>query len=169
MTFSFPCRDCGHANDAEWSQIGKAIPCGGCGKTVTVPAPMETVGGPAEPVPAPVVRFRCPSCGRKFATKPEMAGKKIACNRCGAGVRVPGGDAADDVPSSSRPAMTAHAGAADATAPSRPDRGRAARGVVPPADEDDSTDSSLMFAEIASDEEVKSPRAPGRSCRRGPS
>lgn len=36
-----------------------------------------------------MVRFLCPACGRKYATKAELAGKKIRCNGCGAGVRVP--------------------------------------------------------------------------------
>jgi DNA-directed RNA polymerase subunit RPC12/RpoP len=68
---------------------------------------METIGT-AEP-PNPVVKFRCPACNRKFATKAALAGKKIRCNRCGAGVRVPERDpvywSADDptaAPESSR-------------------------------------------------------------------
>ena len=56
-------------------------------RTMTVPVPMETVG-PSAPPPC-AVAFKCPACGRKFSTKPEMAGKKIRCNGCGAGVRVP--------------------------------------------------------------------------------
>jgi DNA-directed RNA polymerase subunit RPC12/RpoP len=51
---------------------------------------METVGQPV--VRVLNLKFRCPSCGRKFATKPELAGQKIRCNRCGKGVRVPHGD-----------------------------------------------------------------------------
>ncbi|MFI5461315.1 MAG: hypothetical protein ACHRXM_38420, partial [Isosphaerales bacterium] len=72
------------------SQAGQKITCGGCGKPMTVPVPMETVGPAAEPARA--FRFNCPSCGRKFSTKPELAGKKIRCSGCGAGVRVPQGD-----------------------------------------------------------------------------
>jgi hypothetical protein len=51
---------------------------------------METVGEPFVRVLS--LKFACPSCGRKFATKPDLAGKKIRCNSCGAGVRVPQGD-----------------------------------------------------------------------------
>ncbi len=54
---------------------------------MTVPVPRETVGPPA-PSCRPGT-FRCPSCRRKFAIKRELAGKKIRCTGCGAGVRVP--------------------------------------------------------------------------------
>jgi DNA-directed RNA polymerase subunit RPC12/RpoP len=54
---------------------------------MTVPVPMDVVG-PAAPPPR-ATTFRCPSCRRKFSIKPELAGKKIRCTGCGAGVRVP--------------------------------------------------------------------------------
>jgi DNA-directed RNA polymerase subunit RPC12/RpoP len=57
---------------------------------MTVPVPMDVVG-PVTPPPR-ATTFRCPSCQRKFSTKPELAGKKIRCTRCGAGVRIPGSD-----------------------------------------------------------------------------
>jgi hypothetical protein len=119
---------------------------------------METVGPAAEP--APVVRFVCPACGRKFATKPEMAGKKIACNRCGAGVRVPGGDAAAVAPSSSRPATTARA-RTDETPPPRPDRGGAARDAVRPGADFESGDASPLLDDLVSIEEEDAPRGAG--------
>jgi hypothetical protein len=50
---------------------------------------LETVG--AVGVPETMLRFACPSCGRKFSTKARMAGRKVRCNGCGAGVRVPEG------------------------------------------------------------------------------
>jgi hypothetical protein len=91
MTFPLTCLACGHVDHVEWSQIGRKATCGGCRKTSIVPAPMETLGEPV--VRALCLKFACPSCGRKFATKPELAGKKIRCNRCGKGVRVPEGEA----------------------------------------------------------------------------
>jgi hypothetical protein len=36
------------------------------------------------------VKFACAACGRKYATRPELIGKKISCKGCGARVRVPG-------------------------------------------------------------------------------
>ena len=57
---------------------------------MTVPVPMDVVGPVTSPPRA--TTFRCPSCRRKFSTKPELAGKKIRCTGCGAGVRVPGGE-----------------------------------------------------------------------------
>ena len=105
MNIPCACQACGFVNEADWSQIGQWIPCLGCGKTLIVPAPMETIG-PEEP-PKAVVKFRCPSCNRKFATKPELAGKKIRCTGCGAGVRVPERDpvywSADDAQSPPQP------------------------------------------------------------------
>src|SRR5262245_61989602 len=102
MTFTFACQRCGHDNSVEWSQAGQRIGCGGCGMTLTVPAPREPVGEAVEP--AATLRFACPSCGRKFATKPDLAGKKIRCNNCGAGVRVPSGDTSPTA-GSPRPAL----------------------------------------------------------------
>ena len=90
MTFPFTCSACGYVNQFGWSQIGQKIQCAGCEKTMTVPVPMEAVGPATTPPRA--TTFRCPSCRRKFSTKPELAGKKIRCNGCGAGVRVPGGE-----------------------------------------------------------------------------
>jgi hypothetical protein len=90
MHFPFNCPGCGYENYAEWSQIGKQVVCGGCGRTATVPAPMEVVGGETESGLA--IRFTCPACGRNFATKPTLAGQKIRCTGCGGGVRVPGSE-----------------------------------------------------------------------------
>jgi DNA-directed RNA polymerase subunit RPC12/RpoP len=87
MNFPCTCKACGRVNQAEWSQIGQELECGGCGTRLTVPAPSETAGG--ADVPPAMVRFRCPGCGRKFATKAGLAGKKVRCSGCGAGVRVP--------------------------------------------------------------------------------
>jgi len=50
--------------------------------------------------------FACPACGRKYSSKPELAGKKIRCGGCGGGVRVPGGDAVVTAPTSSRTLKT---------------------------------------------------------------
>jgi hypothetical protein len=59
---------------------------------------METMGDAA---PAPrVLKFRCPACGRKFATKPELAGQKVRCSKCGAGVRIPWADEDSAAPTS---------------------------------------------------------------------
>jgi DNA-directed RNA polymerase subunit RPC12/RpoP len=91
MQFSFNCHACGREMVAEWSHIGQNVACAGCGKAMSVPAPMETAQG--ADATGMVVRFACPACGRKFATKPGLAGKKIRCNRCGGGVRVPTGEA----------------------------------------------------------------------------
>ena len=87
MKYSFNCTECSRVIHFEWSQVGRKISCEGCGQSLNVPAPMETIGEPdARPVR---LKFRCPSCRRKFSTKPDMAGEKIRCSGCGAGVRVP--------------------------------------------------------------------------------
>ena len=74
-----------------------------------------------------MVRFRCPSCRRKFATKAGLAGKKIRCTGCGAGVRVPEGDE-DTAAQPSRPAFPP-----GVDAPAATDRSRPARGLEPAA------------------------------------
>jgi hypothetical protein len=101
-------------NQFGWSQIGLRIACAGCAKSMTVPVPMETVG-PAVPRPRAFI-FRCPKCRRKFSTKPELAGKKIRCNGCGAGVRVPHDDEEPVVPASRTAAPSVY-GSDRATAP----------------------------------------------------
>ena len=107
MTFPFTCSACGHVNHFGWSQVGQKSSCGGCRRTITVPAPMETVGEAVPPPPA--LKFRCPSCNRKFATKPELAGQKVRCNGCGAGVRVPWADE-ESVNQTSRTGVKSYAG-----------------------------------------------------------
>jgi len=98
---------------------------------MTVPAPMETVGMAAPP--PRLLKFRCPSCRRKFATKPDLAGQKIRCNKCGAGVRVPWADEEANIPAPQFPAK-AYFGNNEATAPARPPRVDLLRADVPRAD-----------------------------------
>jgi hypothetical protein len=129
MTFPFTCSACGYANQFEWSQIGQRIRCGGCERPMTVPVPMETVG-PASPPPL-AVTFRCPSCQRKFSTKPEMAGKKIRCNGCGKGVRVPQDDL-EPVGQTSRTATNHDSASNEMRAPARGPRAQV--DVRPPAE-----------------------------------
>jgi DNA-directed RNA polymerase subunit RPC12/RpoP len=119
MNFPCDCPACGCANPVDFSEIGRRIYCRGCGTPMVVPAPMEVVG-PAAPPPA-IVKFRCAACRRKFATRADLADKKIRCNRCGAGVRVPSADGAVPV---GHAGATSHSGPvpihAATGAPTRP-------------------------------------------------
>jgi hypothetical protein len=99
MKFPVACCDCRYVNHFEWSQVGQKLECDGCGTPLTVPAPMETIADDTAPPPR-ALKFRCPSCRRKFATKPDMAGQKIRCTGCGAGVRVPWAEEPAETPSS---------------------------------------------------------------------
>jgi hypothetical protein len=146
--------------------VGQKITCGGCGKAIRVAAPREsapeTDADAAEP--APVVKFTCPLCGRKYATKPELAGKKIRCTGCGAGVRVPA--SSEDVSSTERsrsavsatpaPSASLKAGATRGGAAMAPsDQGIKARAPQPPdADESDAYSLSPL-EELASSDHVK--------------
>ena len=126
MTIPCTCPSCGRATAVEWSQIGKKIACGACGKGMTVPAPREIMD--EFQGPAPPMRIACPSCGRKYAIKPELAGKKIRCSGCGAGVRVPQeGDSV--LTQSSRPVLKAFGDDAS-TPPPRTVRARSAQPVA---------------------------------------
>jgi hypothetical protein len=116
---------------------------------------MEIVGPAAEPTAA--LRFTCPSCGRKYATKPGLAGKKIRCKGCGAGVRVPEGDA-NSIVEPSRPAMKTRGGTDDPTTPPRPARDNVAVAAVRPGADDGTGGSSSLLDELASLEGVKRPR-----------
>ena len=94
MKFPFAC-SCRYVNHFEWSQIGMQITCEGCGRSLTVPAPKDVLE--EAPPPPRNLKFRCPTCQRKFSTKPGLAGQKIRCSGCGAGVRVPWADEASDL------------------------------------------------------------------------
>jgi ribosomal protein S27E len=152
MTFPFTCSACGHVNHFGWSEAGQKITCAGCAKTMTAPVPMETVGEKSAPLPR-TFRFRCPSCGRKFSTKPELAGKKIRCNGCGAGIRVPQSEEGDAQPSGT--AIKTHPGSDDATVPPRPARTRTG---MSPEDRDDQSDVSPLLGELGWIEPAKRPR-----------
>jgi DNA-directed RNA polymerase subunit RPC12/RpoP len=105
MSSTLTCRACGHLNEFESSQPVNGSPCAECGKPLS-----------ATQSPTAALKFACPSCGRKFATKPELAGKKVKCNGCGAAVQVPGGKTASVASESSRPAMKTFGPASGATA-----------------------------------------------------
>ncbi|MEA2632204.1 MAG: hypothetical protein QOE66_2423, partial [Chloroflexota bacterium] len=137
MALTFACPQCGHNYRAEWGQVGREFHCSLCRTSMVVPAPAEPLSPPperpaggsvtpmvvppqVEPISPPpagpaggsvsFLRFACPGCGRRFATKPRLAGRPIRCGGCGAGVRIPGPDgepvvppAAAAVPASPRP------------------------------------------------------------------
>jgi DNA-directed RNA polymerase subunit RPC12/RpoP len=136
MTFPLPCIACGHVDHVAWSQIGQKATCGRCQRTSVVPAPSE----PALPAVARaiVVKFACPACGRKFATKPELAGQKIRCSRCGKGVRIPQGDT--NLVTTSAQSQTKSLVSDDSRAPlPRPASDISARAEVRPRANDDGT------------------------------
>ena len=157
MTFPFTCSACGFVNHFGWSQIGQKIACDGCEKSMTVPVPMEAVGPATSPPRA--TTFRCPSCRRKFSTKPEMAGKKIRCNGCGAGVRVPEGDQ-ESVGQTSRTGANCDSGTDEDNAPAQPARGsvRRDRGARGGRRRCDSTVAAARRARL--DRDGKAPQAP---------
>jgi DNA-directed RNA polymerase subunit RPC12/RpoP len=133
MRFPFNCLDCGHVNHAVWSQVGQQTECDRCGKSVTVPAPMETISEPQSEPPPQRLKFRCPSCRRKFSTKADMAGQKIRCTGCGAGVRVPWAEEASEMPSS-QPAVAVFAKSDEIAIASEPRRVDPVRPDVPRLD-----------------------------------
>jgi hypothetical protein len=103
-----------------------------------------------EMVKPAAVRFKCPSCGRKYATKPELAGKKIRCTACGVGVRVPG-NALASPGDSSQPALNVFdvADETSAATSSPPARSRA-------VGEDEG--SSSFIDKLAARERTKRPK-----------
>jgi DNA-directed RNA polymerase subunit RPC12/RpoP len=155
MTFPFTCSACGFVNQFGWSQIGQKIQCAGCEKTMTVPVPTDGVLPATTPPRA--TTFRCPSCQRKFATKPELAGKKIRCTGCGAGVRVPG-IAQESVSHASRTGASVHSRGTDVDAPRRPARGQAVPSTTNEATEQAVTGPSPLLDELGWIETAKRPR-----------
>ena len=115
----------------------------------------ETVDTASEPVS--FLRFACPACGRKFATKPELVGKKVRCSGCGAGVRVPEADGSPAAPSS-RPALKTYGATDQPRTRTLPAQKPAERAVARPvADQETGTPSSLLD-DLTSIEGVKRPR-----------
>jgi hypothetical protein len=157
MKFPFTCSACGYINQFDWSQIGQRIACGGCEKTMTIPVPMETVGQPNPPPRA--VTFRCPSCRRKFSTKPELVGKKIRCNRCGKGVRVPRDDEESDG-QTSRTGTNDYAENDELVAPQRLVHSPSERGDARPETENSAIQASPLLNELGWIETAKRPKRP---------
>jgi hypothetical protein len=155
MTFPFTCSSCGCVNQFGWSQIGQMIQCAGCEKTMTVPVPTDAVGPATSPPRA--TTFRCPSCRRKFAIKPELAGKKIRCSGCGAGVRVPGSEQ-ESVSSTSRTGQSSQPRGNHADTPRRSARGLAAPIDAREAAGEGATRPSPLLDELGWIETAKRPR-----------
>ena len=66
-----------------------------------------------------MVKVQCGSCGKQFAAKPELAGKRVKCSGCGNPITVPAaaGAAAPAKPSPPRPKAAQHAAAQRPAAP----------------------------------------------------
>jgi hypothetical protein len=94
---------------------------------------METIAEPQTAPPPERLKFRCPSCRRKFSTKVEMAGQKIRCTGCGAGVRVPWAEEAAEMPSS-QPAVAVFARSDEISVAPEPRRVEPVRSDVPRLD-----------------------------------
>lgn len=141
MALQVTCRECGHVNHVDMSRSRQKYLCGGCGRMGTPPTAQTEADGSAE---RSVVRFKCPSCGLKYATKPDLAGKKIRCKGCGAGVRVPGSSIAAE---SSRSTMKTSGSSSHAMASKRPDKARVSS--------DGEDDNLSLLADLAALEGVK--------------
>jgi hypothetical protein len=56
-----------------------------------MPAPVAKK--PATPTPRLLLKpFRCPECGISLKARPELAGRKVKCSKCGKAVVVPAAD-----------------------------------------------------------------------------
>lgn len=91
MAFQVTCRECGHINQIATPIRPNNYICGECGITGSLPAAPESLGNSTRESTA---RFHCPSCGRKYAINPVLAGKKVRCKGCGEGVWIPGAESA---------------------------------------------------------------------------
>ena len=87
----FRCPACGRKFATKAELVGQKVRCSGCGAGVRVPpADGDSVApsGAAERPPA-MVKYRCPTCKQVSEARAELAGQKVHCSGCGAGVRVP--------------------------------------------------------------------------------
>lgn len=105
-------------------------------------APKATAVATSESVSA--LRFACPTCGRKYSTKPELAGKKIRCNGCNTSFNVPGSAGSSATVPAQGALKSFGASASPAAA-----RAKSA---------DDSSDDSSLLSELAAIEGVKRPK-----------
>jgi hypothetical protein len=125
-----------------------------------IPAPKEAVDGPDDP--KPVVKFRCPACNRSFATKPELAGKKIRCSGCGAGVRVPAAGGGTAVASTSGPALKTFDNTGTAAESPKSARPRSAQSAeLLSTGDDESGESTSVLEDLAAIELTTTPRRAG--------
>ncbi len=105
--------------------------------------------------------FRCPACRRKFAAKPELAGKKIRCTGCGAGIRVPWADE-ESVVQPSRAATTEDSGKSGLSFRTSPSTGSVSRVAAPSVADDEATHEPPLddqFAWIKKARRRKPPKA----------
>jgi hypothetical protein len=119
-----------------------------------VAVPKENVEDASEPA---TVRFSCPSCGRKFVTKADLAGKKIRCNGCGAGVRVPQAEGSP-IAQASQPTLASSASTDQARAAVRPGPGVKGGNGAPSEADDDSGYAIEPLEQISSTEVEKLPK-----------
>ena len=95
MTIRFAC-DCGQQLAAADEHAGKRVKCSACGGIQTVPAtarPRPAVAAPpaARASQSAPFRFEC-DCGQACQARPEHAGKKTKCPRCGKLLTIPSPD-----------------------------------------------------------------------------
>jgi DNA-directed RNA polymerase subunit RPC12/RpoP len=149
----FRCPACGRKFAIKASLAGQKIRCSGCGAGVRVPSEEGSAVTPAVAAESPpaLVKFRCPTCQQVSEARAELAGEKVQCSGCGAGIRVP---AAKGAPAQSpRPALKTFGAADGATTTAAPGRPKADGGA-----------GGLSYAleELASIEGVEAPRRAGK-------
>jgi hypothetical protein len=85
MTIQFDCQ-CGKHFSVPDTMAGSKARCKECGNVLTVPASNEGLEElePLEPLPPPAApgKLVCPSCGKQYPWKAELAGKKVTCQGC---------------------------------------------------------------------------------------
>ncbi|WP_254512566.1 DUF3592 domain-containing protein [Anatilimnocola floriformis] len=81
MPIEVACR-CGQRFRADERHIGQQAKCSGCGNILTIQAAPAASTPPAAPAAKPQQIVVACQCGARFAARPELAGKTVACPQC---------------------------------------------------------------------------------------
>lgn len=80
--------ECGHSFEAPSKYAGQKVKCPKCKQPLKIPAKKAAAGSAGAAAKPSKITVKC-KCGKAFAAKAELAGKKVKCPGCGDPVVIP--------------------------------------------------------------------------------
>lgn len=90
MSTVFQCPHCSQPFRISESQQGKRVACPACDGEVRIPAASDSAVETPPPPPSrdELQKVPCPECHRRFAVRPHLRGREVACPHCAAVVLI---------------------------------------------------------------------------------